>query len=257
MLAQQVQLCVESLLHIKELCISSPGPAAVQARKDVISALFSLHIMRNDDRLIKGSVCMAPRFIDGTYDVAIVLEVDEVMAVIVWVYPRNRYELLSNGIRIDTTLLRVYTIEDYSALQSRVLEVCVGDRILSCSKSGYYTSCTVKHITSDTLDVQHDDGYHTSCSRNVMEVVPLLHSSSQQRGVLVDNEVVCDASNGSDSNSCSSDDDDYSSESDVRTLPSHSIPITSLPNAGYGLGEWERHTKGIGGKLLRRMGYTM
>ena len=32
-LAQQVKLCVESLLHVKQLCVSSPGPAAVQGGK--------------------------------------------------------------------------------------------------------------------------------------------------------------------------------------------------------------------------------
>ena len=100
-LAQQVKLCVESLLHVKQLCVSSPGPAAVQARKDVMSALLSLHIMRNNDRIVKGSVCMAPRFIDGMHDIAVVLDADEVTAVVLWVYPRNRYELLSDGIRVD------------------------------------------------------------------------------------------------------------------------------------------------------------
>ena len=206
-----------------------------------------------------GSIVYAPRFVKGVIltDIAIVISKDccdegnlEYIDV-VFLRPQNAYEAVSSGSRYPASQIKPNAISLYNKQMKDLDNVRVGaDVLVKPPGLEYWTNASVvwfddaaKQVTVKIMP----DNFTVTIPCDISSICPTLaHPSAHPKHA---------------AHFTVDDDEAYSGSAhyiDTSSLPanrsSSSSSLVSFDSL-IGLGDWERHTKGIGSKLMHRMGY--
>jgi hypothetical protein len=256
----QLRTCVESFLELSVLMRGGGhlSHELIKARNNLFSMLFTIHCHLNSMRYVVGSICYAPRLADGVMDLALIVsKCDDEMCSISWIYPRNIYELSSNGIRIGIDRLQLYTAEKHAERVLDLENLSHDALVLVQNENGIFIPGKMsKRLTRGLslkderiLEIISENTFTSRIStftvpEDLLVVVPFYStikiSSSQQLDV--------------ESESTEGSEEDSLIIYDIYS-PRSSDGLRGLQDSNNLLGDWERHTKGVGGRLLRKMGY--
>jgi len=134
----------------------------------------------------------------------------------------------SHGYLADVSELEEYIEPDFR-------ELAEGEQCLARYEDGIWYKATIRKIYDETIDI-HYDTYNSDATVDIHEVLPINSKAHNY-----------------DSSSESDVDDESSRDVHEDSYVAY-VSATPLSSTGA-LGEWESHTKGIGSKLMAKMGY--
>ena len=204
---------------------------------------------------------------------------------IFWLRPHSRHELLSHSISFTESQLNIERVSYSLQNQKQFLKnISIGEKVLYLSllndqKYGTWRKGTVQKILRDGEYVQIEPATKDSSSHDAISSVmlPLKITFIAPLPYQKSNETVRNGGSSESNNNSKIrkikdslyDDDDGSDDgSNDGIIPLPSLYGAMLANnasaeassaglsaSSYPLGLWERHTKGIGGKILAKMGF--
>jgi hypothetical protein len=275
-LEAQVHVCIESYRQLSDLMreqnhfprqSQQQSPVTVigelsQTRKNIISMLFTLHSYLSisstiEKRLEIGSICYAPRLIERTLDLAFILSKDDdgICCSICWIYPRNIYEISSSGMRIEIDRLQPFSEEMMSERIESLHNLHQDSLVLVQNDRGIFVPGRISKRLTRGLSFTNEKLLEIVCenpltSRITTSTVPedillvIPHSFGTVPPPPTDLQL---------------NDEFLDSEVIQNDIPGHTTQSVSglrhLQESGHLLGDWERHTKGFGSRLLQKMGY--
>jgi hypothetical protein len=286
--ATQIQECVENLLQIKETLtiLHSSNQSSIpllHAHHNLLSALVALHELPSFEI---GSVVLAPRSFHGmiTEDLAVIVskqsdKVDEAIEYrkVIWLRPSTAFELESNGSIFPITQINANGKSYYDLQTQTLLNIRTGDKVLvRLENQGLWTMATVMKFDDDEQimyvnikdDINHGNPNFSNPSssssssssseypyktiqipNNISYVAPLprmyinqMKTKSKQSQIIKH-----DFDEQDDELAHYIDLTNYSTKMDT--------PIIESFDKIEGFAEWEKYTKGIGSRLLQKMGY--
>jgi hypothetical protein len=281
-MTEQLESCVSCLFNVTDLIRT--GYDAIDTRNSVLDGIIGLNFVTGGPLGI-GKLCYAPRYVNRTMDVAIIVKYNAINesneCSIVWVFPRNKYELFSIGSSMDISCLRHYLEDDYIKQINDLDNLKRGDNVYVLSNDGYFVPGKVTseiHIENDipSIDIEVQQN-----NKKVIITKPLniLHVIRDNDKISLDGNYSEDSGSYYSSLSESSDDDNENNNQEIKqsqSVSSNAQSIGLLQHQGYNIGEWEKHTKGFeshvylyheivyniclligfAGKLMYKMGYT-
>ena len=273
---EQLASCVDGYIQLVIFLNSNKDHLEdfAQSRATILSGIVCLNLMIPEWKCDVGRLCMAPRFSERINDVCIVTEaVSDGMCSVVWLYPRNIYELLSVGSRISTSKIIEYSNDTHEAKMAKLRSLSYGDNVLVRNSIGLYVNGTIsRRMTrglsggdnSSVLEVKLTNGKTLpDVEEDLLVIVPYDRPVGTEgavgggtgggeisSGCLVRrNEVKVhhvpeDGDHDNEFSGSSSEDD--SDDEDIRRGGSCAAMegLRSLQAAGHVLGDWEKHTKG-------------
>lgn len=254
-----IQLCTH--LSTPETGQSSTH-ALLDSKADILKLIATLNVLRssatNSSECYVGSIVLAPRLFDRTMGLALVDRVDMdpetgQHCCVRWIRPRSTFEMkcLANNIPTellqDAGLLQLLSPSDHHQYAS-------GEAVLAQNAEGLWQQASVKTVSYTTnnemqVEVQFASGRSVSMLGSPWTLVPLSVGPAE-----------CSSTECSDSEL---EDDGCVTlpasrfEHLNQTVNSSVQGLGELIKIGHRLGAWERHTRGIGGKLLAKMGYSL
>ncbi|KAL8612145.1 hypothetical protein ACOMHN_021958 [Nucella lapillus] len=149
----------------------------------------------------------------------------------------------SHGETVELRKLREFVEADHSM-------IVVDTKCMAQYRDGIWYPATVTEVTEDVISVHFDD-YGEDLDVDMTQVVPSVpqtdHSASDSDADDNETDPQPSTSTGQGSGSMLDSEDEIEEE-----LP---VFLWKPPQTTGALGEWEMHTRGIGSKLMSRMGY--
>jgi hypothetical protein len=263
MVEEQLVTCVEGYLQLTTFLNDNKEhlEAFANARASIISGISTLNSMLTEWKPCVGRLCVTPRQFDGVMDVAIILSCEgEGMWRIIWLYPRNVYEIFSTGIRIGENKLTEYSQSMQNEMDVKLKSLSHGDSVLVRDRIGTFVPGTLQKrltrgfATSDSndtiLEIKIENGLTVNVDESVDVVIPNIvlaarmksgddigSAAQKRRGVHVYHV--------DDDEPCSSSDSDCERSGESKDIHAHALDgLRTLQAEGHVLGGWERHTKG-------------
>lgn len=248
-LENQLIICLKSYQDVCELIKDQVTPSLLETRKNLLTMIFNIHFYMNPlGNLLIGSICSAPRYTEGIMDLALILSKIEEVCVVCWIYPRNYYELSSSGIRMDIERLQPFSEEMNFERIKRLQNLSYSDSVLVQNSRGIFIHGQITKRTTPGLSRTDQNLLEIVCENPINSKVTV-HTVPED--IL---SVVPSSATQVQIKPCPEIDEDIQSNSmnEFRTSQegnwSHSHQVMLI-------GDWERHTKGIGSRLMAKMGY--
>jgi hypothetical protein len=293
----QLQSCVDNYLQLTQFLQINLSSELLIARQSLLSALFSInsclypspsslssslssshsaHSLNDKDsreeneqkkgQRVKrsvgsyhvGAICYAPRRSEGTIDVALITALlDGDMCLISWIYPRNLYELFSEGIKVDRDQLFSYSEKDHEERIHHLNTLSPGSRVRFLNDSGIFIIGELRKRMTRALSLTEEklldiftENPSTSQISNHTLVEDIL-------SVIPERDCPIGENQNEESNEETDEDEDLIESFSVSQeyFEKGLDGLKQLQDKDYLLGDWERHTRGVGSKLLEKMGY--
>lgn len=283
-LQSQVEACSVSFLQLtsqlRELDESTDiYKSLLHARFGLIDAIISLNKILEMPYLISGSICFAPRLFDGCYDLALITKthgsVDKICTII-WLRPRNKYELKSLGTTYQYCQLKSFKDVLQQGEVDQIEGLVQGGSVWARYEDGIWYKAEVcrkyypgLQSNKDTMliEVVFTD-FGSERSTLPAEITCITNRKDASHSTMMNvndhDRIFSDEWLSSDTESeaelVENEKDRHCNSSTAGRLSHASVgnkntSLATMVAEGYVLGDWERHTKGIGSRLLSRMGY--
>jgi len=296
---EQLQQCSTSLTNVTNQLNESETDSneyhnLIQARFSLIDAIISLNIMRESlsplisNKFISGSLCIAPRLYDGSYDIAIIMDFlpDTDLVTVIWMRPRNKYELKSLGTSLPATRVKEYSDTQYKEESRKIAGIEPGSFVWARYEDGMWHKaevCRRLHAglsqKSLSLSLYPDDDEITTNILLEVRYTEYKGSSTAQLSASIStictrielnrnhSELERERKRKRYEESDTEEEEEEEEEEEPVDVTDRSRRVSSreeregnkgmveMLQQGYILGEWERHTKGVAGRLMAKMGY--
>lgn len=265
MVDAQLRACFETYVSLSTHLAAAAAdgavsPALLESKISMLKLIATLNTHRSNVSAdlgcsYVGCVVMAPRVFDRAMGLALVERIDadpdgDKHCCVRWIRPSSVYEVGGGSGKIPFG--RIERAELEPLLSSTIRAAAVGDRVIAQNDRGLWKPGCIASIdeaedNSSVAMVRFDDSTSMRLPCNPFYMAPHPRPDSENSG--------------------DSSDSDSSEVEGCTTLPASRFEVlnqtvngsaqglSELVKVGHCLGEWEKHTKGFGGKLLARMGY--